>query len=722
MVLAPHLIETYAEYKKGTDTFVQWLVETARATGTVGFLFKSGAKVAALAASAGGRLKGKARKQAKKEAPTPVLETQKISINVFDQLAHAIASDKTAKVPSSMFDILRSVIRGRKECAAWSIFNQINASDAMKETNEGHQHFIAVLEHVMSILKVKEPSLRKAVPQTTTSAIDHITNVYECLRLEDTVESDDLSEIVPLPTPSGIYKLESMRGETSFAIFCLLRDMTSLRIYVRRTWREFKRGNIALHTAALVMNAAIAKIQEMNNEFRTGDPNVDAMNHLSILDYVYEHCCDKQNGEVFITSDQIEETGSSFAYDHDGQKLKADTMMCTHTTGLIFSCIVAPEDMIYLSFDEKRLLTCFFHLSSLLTTITSVKPEQRGFCHDLTLEAVRTLVYERQFKTWAVFAIQILWDTQRELDQMVQVGKGLLNKIGNSLETRWRRYIDTPGLSEVSATYGKTSATVKVHIAKVQGWTHGDAIQKLIDTAGEQKKGLGFRGFENFRLLSHHPGLCGTMATNIQTDYHIIALDLAASQSQILTVAHLYNAARQCGLLPDRLSWKDLDWFIDQQGSEWIYAGPIPTKPQEFFVRLEIFLGFRAPTAKKRTAEQAVGKNRRFRCMARRGELYVDRNELRRTMRPNEMHNNVSAMTDAVTIDFLGSRKAFRRMSPTNKLLAFKHAVEKDNFPLSFDSMALYLRCLKLLQRIQVYCHKNAPIDYPEKHTKPAWV
>jgi hypothetical protein len=617
MALTPHLLETYAEYKKGTDTFVQWLVETARATGTVGFLFKSGVKVAAPTAPAGGRLKGKARKQAKKEAPNPVLETQKISINVFDQLAHAIANDKTAKVPPSIFDILRSVIRGRKECAKWFIFNQIDASDAMKENNEGHQHLIAVLEHVMSILKVKESSFRKAVPQMTTPAVDHITNVYECLRLEETVESDDLSENVPWPTPSGIYKLESMRSETSFAIFCLLRDMTSLRIHVRRTWREFKRGNIALQTAALVTNAAIAKIEEMNNDFRTDDSNVDAMNHLSILDFVYEHCCNKQNGEVFIKPDRSGETGNPFAYDHDGQKLQADTMMCTHTIDLIVSCILTSGENIHLSFDEKRLLTCFSHLSSLLVAISD-KPEERGLYRDLTLKAVWTLVYERQLKTWAVFAIQILWDTQRELDQTVQVGRELLSKIGKSLETRWRRFIDTPGLSEISATYGPASAMVKGHVARVQVWTHGDAVQKLIGTADEQKKRLGFKGLENFSLLSHHPGLCGTIAADMQTVYHIVSLDLAASQSQILTVAHLYNAARQCGLLPDRLSWKDMDWFIEQQGSEWIYAGSIPKNPHEFFVRLEIVLGFRAPAAKKRTTEYAVGKNRRFHCMARR--------------------------------------------------------------------------------------------------------
>jgi hypothetical protein len=85
---------------------------------------------------------------------------------------------------------------------------------------------------------------------------------------------------------------------------------------------------------------------------------------------------------------------------------------------------------------------------------------------------------------------------------------------------------------------------VKGHVARVQVWTHGDAVQKLIDTADEQKKRLGFKRLENFSLLSHHPGLCGTIAADMQTVYHIVSLDLAASRSQILTVAHLYNAAR----------------------------------------------------------------------------------------------------------------------------------------------------------------------------------
>jgi hypothetical protein len=324
------------------------------------------------------------------------------------------------------------------------------------------------------------------------------------------------------------------------------------------------------------------------------------------------------------------------------------------------------------------------------------------------------LVSKRQIETWAVFAIQILWDTQRELGHTVQIGKDMLAKVGQSMTTRYKRYINTPGLGEISASYKKLSKVVSQRLVAIQQFTLDDVVQQLFD-ANKRETDCDFKGFENFSLLCHHPGLCGLIIASLQLSYHQFTLDLAGSQSQILTVAHLYNAARQYGLLPDQVDWKDLDWFIDQQDSEWIFAGPAPKKPHEFAARLEVVIGLRTPTAKKRLTDFAVGKNRRFRCMARRAGLSIEQDGLRRSLEVTELHDNVSAMVDALKIDFLKSRKTFRRMSPTNKLVAFRDAVEKDNFPLGFDPLALYLRCLKLLQRIQAHCHENAPIDYARK-------
>lgn len=64
MGLAPALVDTYRKYKKGTENFVQWLAGTARATGTVEDVFL--AHTQEKLPTTGGRLKGKARKEAKK--------------------------------------------------------------------------------------------------------------------------------------------------------------------------------------------------------------------------------------------------------------------------------------------------------------------------------------------------------------------------------------------------------------------------------------------------------------------------------------------------------------------------------------------------------------------------------------------------------------------------------------------------------------------------------
>ena len=68
MGLAPLLVDTYRKYKKGTNNFVQWLAETARATGTVNDVFKDSCQD--VVPPTGGRLKGVASKEAKKAGLT----------------------------------------------------------------------------------------------------------------------------------------------------------------------------------------------------------------------------------------------------------------------------------------------------------------------------------------------------------------------------------------------------------------------------------------------------------------------------------------------------------------------------------------------------------------------------------------------------------------------------------------------------------------------------
>jgi len=180
MGLAPLLVDTYRTYKKGTGNFVQWLAETARATGTVNNVFKDGHHEAVQ--PTGGRLKGAARKEAKKAGLTQnATATCQIPAKSFLTLATAIAGDTHASVPRSVFTTLRAVIQGRKDCAAWHAMTSDREDIAAKANNASHGHFIKLLEDVFAILKAKQPRAEHQSSKTFKEDPVHSANMYDPL-------------------------------------------------------------------------------------------------------------------------------------------------------------------------------------------------------------------------------------------------------------------------------------------------------------------------------------------------------------------------------------------------------------------------------------------------------------------------------------------------------------------------------------------------------------
>jgi len=292
MGFAPALMDTYFKYKHGTDSFVQWLGDTARATGKVQDVFAAGLQERIPVA--GGRLKGKAREEANAGLGASAnTATYEIPIGAFVKLAKAVSSAGNIEVPRSVFATLRAVIRGRKECAAWYMINQDGADNTMKGNNERHQHFIGVLEDTLQALK--NPRFEQQQPPSSTKdTMKKVTNMFECLELEDT---DELEEI-PDRTPFNFkveknveYKSEISDANVFFAVFCFLKDLENIRLFVRRTWREFKDDKTELQAAALTMNAAIGIIEKLNDTFLQTFPDFKGTGmgmHLTITDYIYQ--------------------------------------------------------------------------------------------------------------------------------------------------------------------------------------------------------------------------------------------------------------------------------------------------------------------------------------------------------------------------------------------------------------------------------------------------
>jgi hypothetical protein len=146
----------------------------------------------------------------------------------------------------------------------------------------------------------------------------------------------------------------------------------------------------------------------------------------------------------------------------------------------------------------------------------------------------------------------------------------------------------------------------------------------------------------------------------------------------------------------------------------------------EFGKRLNITMGYPAykftKSYQSRRPEFAgmqtsFGGIRRLVYLARCSELRFERKDkkTRKTSGFSIANDDILVMVDALTKDYLGNDNFPTNLSSLETLCTFKLAVEKDEFALSFNMMDLYLRCLKLLQRIQVHACVFAPHDYPKE-------
>jgi len=731
MGLAPTLVDTYRRYKKGTDNFVQWLAETARDTGLVESVFKAGLKEQAPAA--GGRLKGKARKEAKKAGLTTNAAKLEVPIKAMVELAEAIVTTNKVEVPRSVLTTLGAVIRGRKDCATWYILNQNDADEEMRKNNARHQYFIEVLEELRDTLKKSQPSTKQTAQQASDPDSKRNANMFACLELEETAELEDIPDVIATPTEvnskKAEYKLESSEEDVSFAVYCYLKDMTHIRLFVRRTWREFKRGAIGLQTAAFTTNAAIGMIEKLSDDLQDIYPQFkgtgkDGM-HLKIIRFMYQGHCSKQKQASFIDVD--DEKDDPFAVRDGGQTLHSSTVMCTHTTDLVLSFFFGSKARkLRLSADENRFTKCLSQLASIPLGSVETGMFTKG---DLVHKAVWDAPNSGGVDTWQIFAMQILWDTQRELGSALSTGKQLLEETSQELIQGYSLYLDTGGLDDVGKIHKKFRGGMYDRVRHIEALALDSQFQSWVDTS-EQNMPWKQGDFPGFSLLGCHPTLCGLILLSIRDEYHRTSTNLASEQGQILVVAHLYNAAKRFGLLPKDIHWADLEYFIKQQGKDWIYIGKEPENPGEIFRHLNLAIGLgiskfakdhRRPKSGNGSDGRftVVGMIRRLEYLARFSELSVERHAKTKKLSGESRafkEKDFPTMAATLARDFLGYEKQSTALSSLDTLSALKQAIEKDESMFRFDVMDLYLRCIQLLRDILVHCINHAPRDYPESY------
>jgi hypothetical protein len=278
-------IDSYKRYKADTRTIAAWLTEGAEISGFTptdkNSVHQPNSTVVNQQTKV--KLKGRARKLARdaanaeqktraKKPPPP--QQYVVKTKDFVPMAIAIASRRPPKIKPSttILEIFRRTIAARKSCALW----YATGSDG----NEGHQHFINVLEKALSILKPlvpKEQDDKMRTKHASTTRKNIPENKFDNLILEDGDESasEDVtqptsnpSSLKP-PTPDIIYEQDDTENEEEFrfASYCLIKDLNDLRQYLLGLWQRYQRKEVDLAVAAATTNMAINLVRRAEREF-----------------------------------------------------------------------------------------------------------------------------------------------------------------------------------------------------------------------------------------------------------------------------------------------------------------------------------------------------------------------------------------------------------------------------------------------------------------------
>jgi hypothetical protein len=280
-MLPPSLIDTYRSYKQDTNTIATWLATTAKGFGYPADLLQGDVEPT----KPKGRLKGKARKEAKEAAKSnssnasPLLPRYTIGVNDFLTLAQYLAPKRDLKISANFWAAVNRAIHLRKMHTDYHALEKANAFET--KSTERHFYFLGILENVRDVLKPRLPAdlaqTKEEVPLVATENEDNrarFENMFAALTVEELPEefpeASDVKRGVRNEEPTdNIYEVEPFDDlfELYLGVAALLQDLSTIRGTVKQIWNSYSQQGTRLSSAAVATNVGIQLAQQLERQF-----------------------------------------------------------------------------------------------------------------------------------------------------------------------------------------------------------------------------------------------------------------------------------------------------------------------------------------------------------------------------------------------------------------------------------------------------------------------
>ncbi|KAI0141898.1 hypothetical protein GGR57DRAFT_519874 [Xylariaceae sp. FL1272] len=609
------LASSYRLYKQDTDALATWLASTAK---SLGYSLQSTTD----SRSTTGRLKGKARKEAKQAntlGPKYI-----ITIADFIRLANHIAK-KRATVPATLMDTLNRVIKMRSSFGARLEKHGVAVDE---QSTNNHLYFVEVLKSVRKTLEPfaqdnpREPTSKTAKKSPDAHRGDKERQVNEkhndfCNRFaglsvehpsQEFLDAPEVERPTKAKNDNATYEVvaDTSSEHVMFLLMLLVHDMNYIRCILQHVWSGYKSGHYELVAVALTTNTTIDLVRNMIEEI---EPLVEANGGFQRMLYGIHviACCyygDWSQEDMQVTTqptvpgtvlDVPVDLQDRFNYNtHDDQ-----TYYVVHRLLGALLRTVRPGRIPFFAHwvygywnkksnrsqqtgeektaDDQSLLWQYF---------TEVMVAVRGIggypVKEECFRGMEQMVETQRVPFFATFAAQVLLDIAYLLGPDIERPYRTLIEQLNYMDNELRQLVEfnaRAGLKPWCASNERLLLKLQRHIIDVM---HGDSIREFLETLHTKSGNPQEDVTESTqRLLRISPVTAGLWLFHFRARFEKAGQVVAETWGGLQYCTHLYKALSNENLLNDQ--WEDMEVvYATLRADSFYVGGKEPTTPMEY--------------------------------------------------------------------------------------------------------------------------------------------